>query len=326
MAKPRVFVSSTFYDLKHVRSSLDSFITSLGYDSVLSEKGSIAYSPSMALDESCYRDAQSCDIFVLIIGGRYGSEATGENVTDKDDFFERYTSITKKEYEAASNKEVPIYILIDKSVYGEFETYKCNKGKKNIDYAHVDSENIFVLIEEILGKPRNNPVYQFEKASEIEAWLKDQWAGLFKDMINSQTELLRITSLSDQVAELENLNKTLKRYMEEIVEKVVSDGADASKIIREEDDRLEEERQLNELEKFSIIKHLLQGTNLLTLQVRNIFSEAKSLNDFARMLEKETGKEVVAEKALNSWKKHEDIVDEINEVRKFLLLSNLKFE
>ena len=59
MANPRVFVSSTYYDLKHVRSSLDIFIETLGYESVLSEKGDIAYSPNMPLDESCYREVTS---------------------------------------------------------------------------------------------------------------------------------------------------------------------------------------------------------------------------------------------------------------------------
>ena len=39
MARPRVFVSSPYYDLKHIRSSLDSFIDRLGYEPVLSEKG-----------------------------------------------------------------------------------------------------------------------------------------------------------------------------------------------------------------------------------------------------------------------------------------------
>lgn len=57
MARPRIFVSSTYYDLKHVRSSLDNFIEALGFDSVLSEKGDIAFSPDAPLDESCYREA-----------------------------------------------------------------------------------------------------------------------------------------------------------------------------------------------------------------------------------------------------------------------------
>ncbi|HAV1364053.1 DUF4062 domain-containing protein [Vibrio parahaemolyticus] len=35
MAKPRIFVSSTYYDLKHIRNSLEAFIDSFGYESVL---------------------------------------------------------------------------------------------------------------------------------------------------------------------------------------------------------------------------------------------------------------------------------------------------
>jgi len=74
MAKPRVFVSSTYYDLKHIRASLELFIQSLGFEAILSEKGDIAYSPEIPLDEACYREAAAADIYILIIGGRYGSE------------------------------------------------------------------------------------------------------------------------------------------------------------------------------------------------------------------------------------------------------------
>ncbi len=41
MVKPRVFVSSTYYDLKYIRNSLKSFIGSFGYEAVLFEDGDI---------------------------------------------------------------------------------------------------------------------------------------------------------------------------------------------------------------------------------------------------------------------------------------------
>ena len=41
MARPRVFISSTFYDLKQIRADLDNFIRSLGYDVVRNEEGAI---------------------------------------------------------------------------------------------------------------------------------------------------------------------------------------------------------------------------------------------------------------------------------------------
>jgi hypothetical protein len=78
MARPRVLVSSTYYDLKHLRSSIESFIQSLGYEAVLSEKGAIAFSPDVPLDESCYREVRNTDLFVLILGGRADARASND--------------------------------------------------------------------------------------------------------------------------------------------------------------------------------------------------------------------------------------------------------
>ena len=89
MAKPRIFVSSTYYDLRHIRASLETFISSLGYEPVLSEKGNIAYTHDGPLDESCYREAAGADILVMIIGGRYGSERSDSRTTPPHGFFER---------------------------------------------------------------------------------------------------------------------------------------------------------------------------------------------------------------------------------------------
>ncbi|MBC9007460.1 DUF4062 domain-containing protein, partial [Acetobacter tropicalis] len=154
MAKPRVFVSSTYYDLKFLRSSLDVFINSLGFETVLSEKGDIPYSPFIPLDESCYDEALSCDIFVLIIGGRYGSKTSD---TKENQIYESYKSITKKEFETANSKGIPCFILIENGVYSEFQTYRKNKELK-INYAHVDSINVFKFIDEIFQLKKNNPV------------------------------------------------------------------------------------------------------------------------------------------------------------------------
>jgi hypothetical protein len=185
MARPRVFVSSTYYDLKHLRASLEDFIDSFGYESVLSEKGNIAYIPEQPLDESCYREVGYTDIFVLIVGGRYGAEKSESRGETPKSFFERYDSITKSEYLSAVRRDIPIYIMIEKSVYADYETYLKNKDNSSIDYAHVDSVNIFHLIDEILARPRNNPIRQFDKYSDIEEWLKEQWAGLFREKLAS---------------------------------------------------------------------------------------------------------------------------------------------
>lgn len=111
MARPRVFVSSTYYDLKHVHASLDTFIASLGYESVLSEKGDIAFDPDIPLDESCYREAKDVDLFVLIVGGRYGSQTSASGQVDKSNFYARYNSITSEEFRTAVEADIPAYIF-----------------------------------------------------------------------------------------------------------------------------------------------------------------------------------------------------------------------
>jgi len=245
MARPRVFVSSTYYDLKHVRASLDLFIDSLGFDPVLSEKGDIAYAPDRPLDESCYREAETADIFVLLVGGRYGSEASGPDRKTPLTFFQRYESITKKEYESASARDIPIYILVEKGVHSEYQTFLRNKSNTDIKYAHVDSVNVFVLLDEILSRPRNNPVHTFEKLEDIQGWLREQWAGLFRELLRRQSQQQQLAGLTLQIAELKEVNETLKTYLEAVMKGAGRE--ETSKLIASEEQRLEEVRRQEQL-------------------------------------------------------------------------------
>jgi hypothetical protein len=257
MAKPRVFVSSTYYDLKHLRSSLENFISELGYEAVLSEKDTIAYLPSMALDESCYREARNSDIFVLIIGGRYGAAASSEPKTIvKDDFYAAYDSITKQEYVSACSRGIPVYICIEASVDAEYRTYLSNKDNKLVKYAHVDSENIFKLIEAIRNEPKNNPIKLFTKYSEIETWLKEQWAGFFRELIVRQSEAKEIEDIGKKLGDLAVTTETLKRYLEQVVSQVIPKASDPDKFIREENERLRNSLKQTEFSWISYIQHL----------------------------------------------------------------------
>ena len=240
MAKPRVFVSSTFYDLKHIRSSLEHFIESLGYEAILSEEGNIPYRPDRPLDESCYLEAEHADIFVLIVGGRYGSavsdEKKGKLTHEKDaaSADDCYTSITRREYERASNN-IPTYIFIEKNVYAEYFTYLINKDNGTI-YAHVDSDSIFKFIDFIKSKSRNNPIQTFDKHIDIQNWLKEQWAGLFRDLLHEQSTRSRFIKLEDQINKLSTISGTLKTYLESIIKNY--SPADAISLIENENRKI----------------------------------------------------------------------------------------
>jgi hypothetical protein len=258
MAKPRVFVSSTYYDLRHIRSSLELFIESVGHEPVLSEKGDIAYMPDIALDESCYREAGACDIFVLVVGGRYGSEVSAGDPKALRQAFERYDSITRKEYDTAYNQDVPIFVLIESSVYAEYRTYLKNRDNKNIRYAHVDSINVFRFIEFILDKPRNSPIFPFERSSQIELWLREQWSGLFRELLRSRSQQRQLFALTEQVTELKTANETLKNYLEALLKGIAP--KDSSQIIAHEQARAVESMRLEKAKRngwFDFMKSVL---------------------------------------------------------------------
>lgn len=254
MAKPRVFVSSTYYDLKHVRSSLDRFIESLGFAPVLSEKGDIAFTPDSPLDSSCYREAASADIFVLIIGGRYGTEASGKQKPPSRTFFDRYESITKKEYDCAITADIPVYVLIESNVHSEYQTYLRNKDNRDITYAHVDSVNVFRLIEDILSKPRNNPMHTFERFSDMEAWLREQWAGLFRELLQRQSQHQQLSALGAQVSELRAINETLRKYLEAVMTGITAD--DSTRLIESEKRRLQEVERNERIKENRLYQHI----------------------------------------------------------------------
>ncbi len=279
MARPRVFVSSTYYDLKHLRSALEGFIESLGFEPVLSEKGSIAYAPDIALDASCYREIQQADIMVLIVGGRYGSEVSdSERVKSKkgDDFYTRYDSITRQEFKTAAESNVPLYVLIERAVYAEYQTFKKNRSSTKVKYAHVDSANIFMMVEEVLALPKNNPLFSFDRYHEIEEWLRDQWAGLFQELLRTRSSQQQLTSLSLQVNQLTESNTTLRRYLESLMTTVAP--KDSKEIINEET------RRLKDMRLQSLILQAFNDFGVSNDFVVAAVRDANSLEEFVEMM------------------------------------------
>jgi hypothetical protein len=322
MAKPKIFVSSTYYDLKHIRSAMENFIDNLGYESVLSEKGSIAYNPDLPLDKSCYREAENSDIFVIIIGGRYGSPISESDSINKDDFYERYESVTKMEYESALKKDIPLYILIDKSVKSEYETFKKNRDNQSIKYAHVDSINIFHFIDKIFKQNRNNPVKEFEKHNEIEDWLRNQWAGLFTDLIRTRSKQAEISNLTNQVSELSNLNKTLKRYMEELISETPNDKG--KKLIKEEEERLRYYRMIEKLKRAGAADDMRRTARISIEEVVKIFKASKTLKELSEKYALVLKEDDRGKKLFDLWKDNKDIKRMFKEVTDILDLPELK--
>jgi len=280
MAKPRIFISSTYYDLKHLRSAFESFLDDLGFEPVLSEKGSIAYTPDLPLDESCYREVELVDVLVLVVGGRYGSEKTfGNSPQEKKrqkEFYDRYDSVTREEFRAAVKNNIPTYILIERGVYSEYQTFSKNRNSTSVVYAHVDSVNIFHMIDEIVSLPKNNPIFSFDRYNEIETWLREQWASLFKELLQRQSNQKLVASLASQVEQLSQTNKTLRKYLESVMVKVAPDTSQA--LIDSETARLKKLKMLKRISENPFVD-FLRRSNVDLETSGNIILHAESIKD-----------------------------------------------
>lgn len=78
MSNLKIFLSSTCYDLSHAREVLKGHIESLGHTSILSDFGDILYDPRVHTHTSCVQSIDETDIFVVLIGGRFGRESVPE--------------------------------------------------------------------------------------------------------------------------------------------------------------------------------------------------------------------------------------------------------
>ena len=203
MAKPKLFLSSTFYDLRQIRTDLDLFVENLGYDIIRNEEGDIPYGKDEALEEYCYKEIKGIDILISIIGGRYGTESKRGN-----------NSISQLELKTALKENKQVYIFIKKNVLSEYETYMLNKDRE-ISYRFVDDKRIYNFIEEIKSLPNNNNIKGFETASDISKYLKEQFAGLFQRFLEEQTRIKEVSLIQNLEKTAQTLNKLVNFLSDE---------------------------------------------------------------------------------------------------------------
>jgi hypothetical protein len=177
MARPRVFISSTFFDLKQVRQDLERFVRDMGYEPVAHEKGQIPYGIGERLEKYCYKEIGQIDILVHIVGGRFGSMS-----------YDEAYSVSQMELKTAVERNKQVYVFVDSSVYAEYRMYLSNKAVEGIRYVSADDKRILAFIEEIEALPRNNQLIEFRHSDEIVVHLREQWAGLFQRFLQEQEQ------------------------------------------------------------------------------------------------------------------------------------------
>lgn len=217
MAKPRVFVSSTYYDLKYVRERLEHFIRVYNMEPILFEYDKVYYNPSLSASSSCYKEIEGCHLMILIIGGRYGSIDTQK---ERDNYNNEFVSITQNEYQTAIKKGIPTMVFIDRNVLTEYRTYQNNKTSisNEFKFAYVDDIKIFEFINKVV----KGVVKDFTKVEDIEHYLANQISGMLYDYLISLQYNKEDNEIKNAVDEIKTVSSSMQNTINSIAEKILS--------------------------------------------------------------------------------------------------------
>lgn len=224
MANPRIFISSTCYDLKYIRENIKYFVKTLGYEPVLSEEGAVFFDPQLHTHDACVAELPNCQMLVLIIGGRYGGK-----------YKDTEHSITNAEYKEAVRLKIPVFALVEQAVHAEHFVYTKNLKNKEIElgklnFPAVDNIKIFEFIDEVRRQAVNNAIVPFRDFSDIETYLRQQWAAMMYSFLTAKNENERLATTLDALSQV---NERVQMLSEQILRSVGTPDAKLAAILYE---------------------------------------------------------------------------------------------
>ncbi|MGG7944568.1 DUF4062 domain-containing protein [Klebsiella aerogenes] len=224
MPSPKVFVSSTCYDLGMAREQLRSFLLRIGYDPILSEYSDILYDPRAHTHTSCIQEVPNTDIVVVLIGSRFGGKAIPEALSNVDlenlvkSSFDvtvlnepEKLSITQLEVLKAIDSAVPVFAFVDEKVMHDHYVYLKNKELvEKIKFPSIEkpetAKYIFEFITFLSHRNKGNSIIPFGKIEDIENHLKKQWGSLFQRLLREQreqqVETRKMFTITEQIEDL----------------------------------------------------------------------------------------------------------------------------
>lgn len=262
MAIPKVFVSSTCYDLQEERAQLERFISDYGFHPILSEYSGVYYDVDTHTHDSCINEVAHCDLFILIISGRYGGKLKDGNGE----------SITQAEYNKAKDMGLPIFTFVKADVLAAQYYFKENvrvhdeEFAKKITYPAIEKQSdafsIFSFIDSVYRANTNNGLETYQSFTNIETHLRKQWAGMFFSFLQKRKEQDKVEAMNSVLAKLADSSSKLELLVSSLHDKEVGKD-ETSKLIKNADNFL------NCVEFYSI---LLRKLNFSAFQPELIIS------------------------------------------------------
>lgn len=171
---PRIFISSTFEDrLVEIRFQIQKALAEAEMLPVMSELDSFS-SMGDRLYEDTIAAVRDCELFVLLVGHRYGSRhpGTGE-------------SITHLEYRAARESGIRTLVYVEESLWQIFQDR--HKAGDDILSSVPEREEVFAFLRQV-AEEDNCHCVTFCHADEILSNLKHQLANLLGAYLRFQAK------------------------------------------------------------------------------------------------------------------------------------------
>ncbi len=278
MATPRLFISSTCYDLQEVRYQLRTFIEEIGYEPVMSEFGDIFYDYKKHVQDSCKAEIDKCQLFILIIGNHYGSFYHKQKEQSAPD------SVTLQELRKALETNIYKHIFVNRYVDYDYKNYlnalkkfiaqKLDKKSVNEEeyeetiqrlkeqfmsvyfYPQESYKNIFNFLDLVYSLESNNVILPYESFDDIKDSLRKQWAGFMYDSIEGMRTVSKsmFDGVSKKMDKIEHQLKVLIESQSQTNQKEGKVNVDLQKLISEQS--LEDFDKLRE-KIFSVVNDLL---------------------------------------------------------------------
>lgn len=189
ITQPKIFISSTVLDLTNERTAAYNAVNKVGGFPVMSEKTMEAQSTDSLT--VCLSKVLESDIYVLILGSRYGWQPEGKE------------SITELEYKTARSKGIPILVI--NTIYPKDPLQKEFEGRVEPNYFRKTVNDAFELENELeqalkteIDKKQNE---YFNKTEPV-------YSNLVKIQIPSH---IYIADLNINKNEINQYNKEKKR-------------------------------------------------------------------------------------------------------------------
>jgi hypothetical protein len=181
----KIFISSTAYDLIDVRAELRHTIPIWGFVGLGHEDPGFPKPLGIHSHDVCLEAVSKCDIFLLIVGSRYGNIYAGTN----PDYIARRWSITRCEADVAYKSGKGFMTYVRDNVWNERKSYneylKRGNTADNFPYTHVKNTEIFEFLNDINRRSQDNWIEVFNNSVQLKDLLKGRLTGETSDVFNS---------------------------------------------------------------------------------------------------------------------------------------------